>query len=77
MGFLVRLEAMATPLVGLEGSGLPTLKEALVDVVGKLSDRATVVRLNKAIQTGQVVCFSTLHQRGPELGRGKTRQPCH
>jgi hypothetical protein len=51
MSFLVRMEALATPLVGLEGSGIPTLKCALADVVIRLADKSTVACLNKALQT--------------------------
>lgn len=55
-----RVEGLAIPLVSQEGAGLPTMKEALTDVVARLHDHATVARLNKAIQAWDASCFSTL-----------------
>jgi hypothetical protein len=60
MGFIIRMEALAKPLIGLEGSGLATLKDALVEVVGRLANKATKARLHKCIRLGDVVCFSSL-----------------
>jgi hypothetical protein len=60
MVFLIRMESMVVPLIGSEGSGLATLNEALSNVVHRISDQATVCRLNKALQSEDVACFSTL-----------------
>jgi hypothetical protein len=54
------MEAMVTLLIGTEGSGLATLKEALTDVVQRILDRAMVCPLNKALQSGELTCFFSL-----------------
>ena len=60
MGFIIRMEALAQSLMGLEGSGLPTLKDALVEVVGRLAEKVTKARLLKCIRLGETVYFSSL-----------------
>ena len=60
MSYFIRMEALALPLVGLEDSGVPTLKSALKDVVSRMADQTNRARLREAIAEGDVTCFSTL-----------------
>ena len=60
MSFFIRMEALALPLVGMEDSGVPTLKSALKDVVSRVADQTNRARLQEAITSGEVTCFSSL-----------------
>ena len=45
MSLLIRMEALALPLVGVEDSGVPSLKSALKEVVGRVANQTNRARL--------------------------------